>query len=97
MNATETEAKATYVVNYMGKDFTDCSQKTVVERNGWKNDILTVRYRIDYRVPEGYDGTIVAVRDGRREWKDGEYIYDVADENTVFYRLSAAVIENQEK
>ena len=86
-----------YTVSFEGKEYTECKYQAAILKNGWENNKLVIQQQIAFRVPEGYDGTVVAVRDGRREWKDGEYIYDVADENTVFYRLPAAVIENQEK
>ena len=38
-------------------------------------------------VPTGYDGVVIGFIDGGTEWKDGMYIYDVADENTLFFRL----------
>lgn len=38
-------------------------------------------------VPVGYDGVVIGFRDRGIEWEDGMYIYDVADENTLFFRL----------
>lgn len=38
-------------------------------------------------VPVGYDGVVIGFRDSGVAWEDGMYIYDVANETTLFFRL----------
>lgn len=39
-------------------------------------------------MPDGYDGTVVGFWCRTSDnWPEGAYIYDIADENTIFYRI----------
>lgn len=40
-----------------------------------------------YCIPIGYDGTVLGFFNAAIEWGDGQYIYDIADADTIFYRL----------
>lgn len=76
---------ATYTVSFNGKDYTECQSYYFTTRYG-SNWIE----RTYFCVPEGYDGTVLTAVDAGISWEDGMYIYDVADENIVFFRLPAA-------
>jgi len=38
-------------------------------------------------VPKGYDGCVLGLYDRTLEWRDGMYFYDVADDNSLLFRL----------
>ena len=39
------------------------------------------------RTPIGYDGYVQGLYDKKTSWEDGMNIYDVADDNTLFFRM----------
>ncbi|MCR5664921.1 MAG: hypothetical protein K6G17_08645 [Oscillospiraceae bacterium] len=53
----------------------------------WEDHACAYRFIAAFRVPVGYDGCVVGFYNRAREWGEGEYIYDVADGNTLFFRL----------
>lgn len=53
----------------------------------WRDGERVLNVRYDLLVPAEYDGAVLGVRDATREWGEGEYIYDVADESSLFFRL----------
>lgn len=55
---------------------------------GWENQKQTNMLTVRAHVPVGYDGFIVGYRDASAEWGDDQHIFDVADENTLFFRLA---------
>lgn len=54
---------------------------------GWVNGTNTFERDVYVSVPIGYDGFIQGFRDKKTSWEDGMYIYDIADENTLFFRM----------
>jgi hypothetical protein len=77
-----------YTVNYNGTDYDKCTYVWLGNGlGGWIDDTNIFEMEICYRVPIGYDGAVLGLRDKGIEWEDGMYIYDVADENTLFFRF----------
>ena len=86
-----------YAVSYHGETFPVAIIEEGDGHSGWHTikdgkdgttidvDIWSVSYYVC--VPTGYDGVVIGFYDGGTEWKGGMYIYDVADENTLFFRL----------
>lgn len=60
---------------------------TVYYEDGTEKRYVTYSTSLYACVPTGYDGVVICFRDGGKERKDGLYVYDVADENTLFFRL----------
>lgn len=76
----------TYTVNYRGIDYTECQKEDHALVMEWNNHVYTCQIRFSFRVPIGYDGTVVgAISDGK--YNDGDYIYEVADADTLLFRL----------
>ncbi len=80
----------TYTVNFHGKDY-DCERLYAAdEGNGWIAE-KHARYGCTYcfHIPEGYDGTVLGFYHKKLDhpWEEGMYIYDMADEDTIFIRL----------
>ena len=84
----EARELSTYTVNYHGVDYPECAVAVSGGFSGWVDQTNT--YELDYsvRVPVGYDGFVIGFYNKRTQWEDGMYIYDVADENTMFFRLN---------
>ena len=80
------EDKGTYTVNYNGTDYTECEYDEDAMQDGWDGDVYTAQYRCFFRVPIGYDGRTIYFYTRGNE-KNGDYINDRADENTVIFRL----------
>ena len=77
-----------YTVNYYGTDYTECAVAFMNDRwSGWINNTITFEADIYVRVPVGYDGVVVGFYDSAIKWAEGMHIYDIADENTLFFRL----------
>lgn len=72
-----------------GVVYPECEQ--FVSYGEWINDydLETMGQIRDYYfcIPVGYDGMVISLRDASIPWLEGQYICDVADENTLFYRL----------
>lgn len=79
--------QAFYTVNYNGIDYQDCTIKAVAQNSGWVDKTVTVDHDWYVRMPIGYDGVVFGYRNSQVEWKEGMYVYDVADENTLFFRM----------
>lgn len=77
-----------YTVSYNGIDYEDCiCSHENVGFFGWEENRNRWLTHLYYRVPVGYDGTVVGFYDGGTQWNAGTYIYDIADENSIFFRL----------
>lgn len=77
-----------YTVRFNGIEYADCiCSHENVGFSGWEGNRNQWRTQLYYRVPVGYDGTIVGFYDGGKTWESGMYIYDIADENSIFFRL----------
>ena len=78
-----------YTIRYNGKDYTEC--ESIFSGPGyseWENGVMTWEGDSFVIVPAGYDGMVVCFRNAGLEGKTGDYIYDVADEDTIFFRMS---------
>lgn len=77
-----------YTVIYNGEIFDACRVKRENAKYGeWINETCTWDAWYYAQVPVGYDGCIIGFRDPGNEWGEGKYIFDVADENTLFFRM----------
>ncbi len=76
-----------FTVNYNGVDYEECLFIKELTHSGWKGNTYLITYEFSFQVPIGYDGCVICFYHGATEWKDGDYIFDVADEDTVFFRL----------
>lgn len=81
-----------FTVNFNGVDYPEClfttGSENVFPKSWWKNGLYTVTFERYVRVPVGYDGMVVGFRDSGIEWGEGQRIYDIADRNTLFFRLN---------
>ena len=80
--------KKLYTVQFNGKDYTEC--KSMFSGSGfgeWVDGVQTWEGDAFVVVPTGYDGMVVCFRNAGLEGKVGDYIYDVADEDTIFFRM----------
>lgn len=76
-----------FTVNFHGQDYTQCLRYYEYDNGHWDTNVYYVDYDQWFRIPEGYDGIVVGVRDSSVPWPEGAHIYDVVNENAVFYRL----------
>lgn len=77
-----------YTIRYNGKDYTEC--ESIFSGCGygeWENGVMTWEGDSFVIVPAGYDGMVVCFRNAGLEGKTGDYIYDVADQDTIFFRM----------
>lgn len=95
------DTSASYSVIWNGKTYTDCFvEEIIIDSQAWTEPdeeyfamwgteypYSTMSLEYYFCVPKGYDGTIIAFYDSAIVWEEGQYIYDVADENTLFFRL----------
>ena len=75
-----------YTVNDHGVEKEVC----VIERSdfsGWVNRTNTWDADVYVNVPVGYDGVVLGLYNRQHTWEDGMYIYDLADEDTLFFRM----------
>lgn len=75
-----------YTISYNGKR---CTCEVTYDQwiGGWKDQVLTLTSKCHVHVPNGYDGVVLAFLDAGIEHTDDSYIYDIMDENTLFFRL----------
>ncbi len=78
----------TFTVNWNGEDFAECQRQHKITSKVGTDPIVTFDITYEFLVPEGYDGMIVSFLDVAKERGEGVYIYDVADENTLHFRLN---------
>lgn len=78
----------TFTVNYNGQDYTECTVSVKAGFTDWKNDTKTWIANYESLLPVGYDGSVIAFRDASISWEDGQYIFDVANDDTLFFRLN---------
>lgn len=74
-----------YTVHWNDKDYTECVRWWYSE---WVGN--TERTHYIWQVPEGYDGNALGVIDASNG-KEGNYSYELFDENSTFLRLPAAI------
>lgn len=85
-------------VNYNGVDYTEClyDDSCVMNFSEWVDKECVVTFDRYIRVPVGYDGIVLGFYDYGIEWGEGQHIYDIADENTLFFRLDGIGAEYTE-
>ena len=76
-----------FTVNFHGEDYTECLRYYEYDNGHWDTNVYYVDYAEWFRVPVGYDGIVVGVRDSSIQWTEGAHIHEVINENAVFYRL----------
>lgn len=81
-----------YRAIYQGQEV-DIFEKTTNYWGGWQHDEngqweIISYYEWAMRVPVGYDGCVVGLRDGRVEWLDGTYITDYDPADFLLFRLN---------
>lgn len=76
----------TFTVNWNGQNYTECKHDYKTS-GGWEEHILTVTATYEWLLPIGYDGMIASLYDRSISWEDGMYIFDVANDDTLFFRL----------
>lgn len=79
-----------FTINTNGESYDQCFMIDVWNSGEWNSQSRTCTFTeyMDIRIPVGYDGIVLTLIDGQTTWEDGMYIYDVANENTLFFRLS---------
>ena len=86
------ENEYSFHVNWKGKDYSDCKIINSLISSGWKGSTYEVEYTYLYRVPTGYDGMVLCLKNRSLETKETENrsLYEIADLNlfTDFFRLS---------
>lgn len=85
----EETGRKTYSVIKDGVVYSECESFEIASE--WINDdenmtVSQIR-EFYYCIPVGYDGTVIGFRDSYLTWEEGQYIYDVDDGSTIFYRL----------
>lgn len=84
----EDDNKLTFTVNFNGQDYPECILIPGGSSSGWKDDHTeTEIYSYECLLPVGYDGMVVGLYDTSIPWEDGMYIYDIANDDTLFFRL----------
>ena len=78
-----------YEETYKGETYDDCRMVVKYEWSDWDRDARSVHCNIDaaWLVPVGYDGCIIGPWDTTLEAPEGQGLYDIADDNCLFYRL----------
>lgn len=77
----------TFTVNWNGQDYAECKYISEENSPGWKGNILTITRTCEWLLPVGYDGMINGLYDRSITWEEGMHIYDVANDDTLFFRL----------
>ena len=77
----------TYAVNYNGTDYENCMY---VKSTNWiyNDDNMIFEWTAAFRVPIGYDGTIITIYDYINTYDGKTYYADVIDENSLVFRLN---------
>lgn len=76
-----------YMVNYNGTDY-ECCLIFDDEWSEWSGNKITYNVNYYVNVPVGYDGVVVGLYNKQHTWEDGMYIYDIADEDSLFFRMN---------
>jgi len=86
----EESSVATYNANWYGEDYPECicEYGSWDWGDGWVGTTISGDMTTYQLVPKGFDGICIGLRNRNNEWNEGEYIYDVADDNTLFFRCN---------
>lgn len=79
-------------VNFNGQDYDKCILIASAKRNGWEGNNAYFELEISILMPEGYDGFVVGVYDKKEVEPPlmSQFIYDLADDKSIFFRFPAA-------
>lgn len=80
----------TFTVNYNGVDYSECKINSDTLQNGWDGGVYIRQCRFFIRIPENYDGAVLTAinRELQIQYEsENLHINDVADDDTVFFRL----------
>lgn len=90
-SSESTEMGGKYSVKWNGKEYDKCcwefelTDDSYWEEEGVQHYGMTLQFSI--LAPVDYDGTVIVLMDNAIEMNDNQPIYEVADENTMFFRL----------
>lgn len=77
-----------FAVKYNDEEFTDCQFIKIIDNQGWgASRVSTCYYTWYFRVPEGYDGVVIAFLNTGVDWQTGQYIYEILDDNSLLFRV----------
>lgn len=82
------DGRAETLVSWYGQEY-PIEDYSLITEKGYDYDRQVYYFNRLFlvQVPQGYDGMVFGFMDSCIEWPEGKYIYDLADENTVFFRL----------
>ena len=94
----EKERMIQYTCNFNGVEYTEClyDDSCMMNFSEWVNKECVCTFERYFRVPVGFDGAVIGIYNYAIEWGEGQYIYDIADENTLFFRLDGSGSEYAE-
>ena len=70
-------------------EYDQCLYIKLVDNLSWNDDRQSVcNYTWYFRVPEAYDGMVIAFYNAGIEWEDGKYIYEILDADSLVYRVA---------
>lgn len=78
----------TFTVNYNDDNYAECKLLGTSVNHGWIDSSNTWTYTYECQLPVGYNGSIIGFKDGSISSQDGQYFYDVANDDTLFFRLN---------
>lgn len=81
--------ESNFIVEYKGGTYI-CTRVYDGALSGWENGTNTFHYAMAVQVPQGYDGCVLCLYNARHgtPGTDWNRIYEIADENTLFFRLA---------
>lgn len=75
-----------FTVNYCGNEY-DVTVDNRMQFGEWIEGYMKYSGYIYAHMPVGYDGVVIGFLDPSIATEDGMHIYDVVDENTLFFRM----------
>lgn len=76
-----------FTVNWNGEDYTECLSMQVNEWVDREDGTYSYSAMVIVRVPIGYDGFVTGVYNGQIEWGENQYIFDLDNTDTLFFRF----------
>ena len=81
-------AVSKFAVFFNEQEYTECQFIKVLDNQGWTKEMKNIlNYTWYFRVPEGYDGMVIAFLDAGITWEKGKQIYEVLDANSLVFRV----------
>lgn len=77
-----------FTVNYKGDQYSECEEQTVWKDNRIKRPVGLVSLTEEVLVPKNYDGYVYGIRNSQIPWEDGQYIFDLDNTDTIFFRFA---------